>query len=150
MLAPYNCCLLFSDNSQPNAGGSSTFVADGKWDLLTRAKIVLNIHQGDEPYFEWLRALDAIHAGAVVVTEHSGGIAPLVAGEHLLAAAPESLPFVLDAALRDPKAWRACGSPPTSGSARGCRWRCRSRCCGQPRSSSSAVRCRRAPPWGAG
>jgi hypothetical protein len=103
VLAPYNSYLLFSDNSRPNPGGSTTFVADGKWDLLKRAKIVLNIHQGDEPYFEWLRVLDAIHAGAVVVTEHSGGIAPLVAGEHLLATSPESLPFVLDTALRDPE-----------------------------------------------
>ncbi len=103
VLAPYNSYLLFSDNSRPNPGGSTTFVADGKWDLLTRAKIVLNIHQGDEPYFEWLRVLDAIHAGAVVVTEHSAGIAPLAPGEHLLAAAPDSLPFALDAALRDPE-----------------------------------------------
>ncbi len=31
-------------------------------------------------------ALDAIHAGAVVVTEPSSGIAPLVPGEHLLVA----------------------------------------------------------------
>lgn len=102
VLAPYNSYLLFSDNSRTNPRGSTTFVADGKWDLLTRAKIVLNIHQGDEPYFEWLRVLDAIHAGAVVVTEHSGGVAPLVPGEHLLAAAPDSLPFALDAALGDP------------------------------------------------
>ena len=101
VLAPYNCHLLFSDNSRPNSRTSTTFLTDEKWDLLTRAKIVLNIHQTDEPYFEWLRVLDAIHAGAVVITEHASGVAPLVPGTHLLTASPESLPFVLDAALRD-------------------------------------------------
>jgi GT2 family glycosyltransferase len=101
ILARHNCYLLLSDNSRPNTGASTSFLADAKWDLLTRAKIVLNLHQGEEPYFEWLRVLDAIHAGAVVVTEHSSGMAPLVAGEHLVAATPESLPFVIDAALRD-------------------------------------------------
>ena len=103
VLAAYNCGLELLDCSQPNADGSPTFGADAKWDLLSRAKIMLNIHQGDERDFEWLRALDAIHAGAVVVTEHSSGIAPLVAGEHLFATSPESLPVILDAALRDPE-----------------------------------------------
>lgn len=70
--------------------------------LLTQAKILLSLHRDDDdPRFEWQLALDAIHAGAVVVTEHSTGIAPLVPGEHLLAASADSLPFVLDALLRD-------------------------------------------------
>ena len=47
--------------------------------------------------------LDAIHAGAVVVTEHSSGIAPLVAGEHLLVASADSLPFVAESLVRDPE-----------------------------------------------
>jgi len=103
VLAPYNSCLLFSDGSRPNPGGSPTFLAEAKWDLLPRAKILLNVHQGGEPHLEWLRVLDAIHAGAVVVTEHSGGIAPLVAGEHLFTASPESLPFILDSVLHAPE-----------------------------------------------
>jgi len=103
VLARHRCYLLLSDNSRPNPGASTTFLAEGKWDLLTRAKVVLNLHQGEEPYFEWLRVLDAIHAGAVVVTEHSSGMAPLVPGEHLFAASPDSLPFVVDAAVRDEK-----------------------------------------------
>jgi hypothetical protein len=103
VLAPYNCRLQLSDNSRPNHGGATTLAADAKWDLLTRTKVVLNIHGGSERGFEWPRALDAIHAGAVLITEHSAGIGPLMAGEHLFAAAPESLPVLLDAALRDPE-----------------------------------------------
>ena len=74
--------------------------------LLARAKIVLNFHSGEDMSFEWLPALAAIHAGAVLVSEHSAGLAPLVPGEHLLVASPESLPFVVESALRDPERLR--------------------------------------------
>lgn len=100
-LQPFNTYLLFSDNSEPNPAASSTFVTGAKWDLLTRAKVLLNIHQDEDPSFEWPRALDAIHAGAVIVSEQSSGLAPLLAGEHLFAADEESLPFVLDYALSE-------------------------------------------------
>jgi hypothetical protein len=102
ILAAHNCLLQISDGSRPNPGGSTSFIAEGKQDLLKRTKILLNLHRGEDTYLEWLRVLDAIHAGAVVVTEHACGMSPLVAGEHILVASPESLPLVLDAALRDP------------------------------------------------
>ena len=103
VLARHNCLLQVADDSDPNPGGSTSFLAEGKWDLLTRTKILLNVHRGEDSYLEWLRVLDAIHSGSVVVTEHSSGLAPLVEGEHLLVAGAESLPYVLDAALRDPE-----------------------------------------------
>ena len=46
--------------------------------------------------------LDAIHAGAVVVTEHSSAIAPLVPGVDVLVASPDALPYVLETALGNP------------------------------------------------
>jgi Glycosyl transferase family 2 len=101
VLAPRNCLLQISDASHPNPGASTSFIADGKWDLLAHTKVLLNVHRGEDSYIEWLRVLDAIHSGAVVVTEHSAGMSPLVAGEHLLVASPDSLGYVLDAALRD-------------------------------------------------
>ena len=102
VLSRRRCDLRISDNSSPNSGPSSRFmVGEQKWDLLTRARVLLNIHQGDEPYFEWLRIIDAIHCGAAVVSEHSIDHAPLVAGEHFLAGRPESLPLLVDALLDD-------------------------------------------------
>ena len=46
--------------------------------------------------------LDAIHAGAVVVSEHATGLAPLEPGTHLLVAAADALPYVADHLLSDP------------------------------------------------
>lgn len=100
-LSRYSCHIQLSDNSRPNTGSSTSFMADEKWDLLARAKLLINLHQGDEPYFEWLRALDAMHCGAVVLSEHSSGIAPLVPGRHLFVGHPESLGQMADALLRD-------------------------------------------------
>ncbi|MGZ4313550.1 MAG: hypothetical protein ACXVR1_15735 [Solirubrobacteraceae bacterium] len=76
--------------------------AERRWSLLEQAKVVINFHSHEGTRLEWREALDAIHAGAVVVTEHSSGLAPLTAGEHLLVASVASAPFVAEALLRDP------------------------------------------------
>jgi hypothetical protein len=57
---------------------------DDKRDLLARAKVLLNVHGEDEPYFEWLRVAEGICAGCAVVSERSSDIAPLESGRHLL------------------------------------------------------------------
>ncbi|MDX6654329.1 MAG: hypothetical protein QOH18_1039 [Solirubrobacterales bacterium] len=97
----WNCHIQLSDNSAPNVGAGPGFVTDAKWDLLGRSKAIINLHQGEEPYFEWLRALDAIHAGTVLVSEHSHGIEPLLPDHHLYVGRPESLGLIADGLLHD-------------------------------------------------
>lgn len=101
VLARHNCLLQIAPDV-PAAGNTSSFLADSRWSLLAQTKVVINLHRYDEPYFEWQRAIDAMHAGAVVVSEPSTGIAPFAAGEHLLMAAPDALPYVVDSLLHDP------------------------------------------------
>lgn len=101
VLSRRNCLLQISEDA-PNPAGSTSYLAEGRWPLLAQTKIVISLHHDDDDQrFDWCGALDAIHAGAVVVSEHSSGIAPLQAGEHLLVASPESLPFVAESLLRD-------------------------------------------------
>ncbi|MGH8327291.1 MAG: glycosyltransferase family 2 protein, partial [Steroidobacteraceae bacterium] len=101
-MSRYRVELVLSDNSRPNWGQSGSFRSDeDKWDLLTRAKILLNIHQGEEPYFEWLRVAQAISSGAVVVSEHSIDFAPLVPGEDLLLGDITSLDLLAEMLLED-------------------------------------------------
>jgi hypothetical protein len=102
-LARFNCLLSIAPTARRHRAGSSSHLGPAKWDLLTASKVVLNLHHGQERSFEWWRAMDAIHAGAVVVSEPSAGLAPLVAGEHLLVADPDALPFVLESILGDPE-----------------------------------------------
>lgn len=70
--------------------------------LLGDAKVMLNVRRQAPPYFEWLRALEAICAGAVLVTEHGAGHAPLVPGEHFVSGSAESLGALAVGLVHDP------------------------------------------------
>jgi GT2 family glycosyltransferase len=61
----------------------------------------LNVHQGERDYFEWIRVIEAVSNGCLVVTERSGGYAPLVPGRHFLQAPASALAAQVDAILRD-------------------------------------------------
>jgi hypothetical protein len=96
------CQFVISDNSRPNWKTSGTFLSEAhKWELLGRSKVLINLHQGETPYFEWLRVVQAMSNGCVVVSEASLGSEPLVAGEHLLAGRAESLAHLAEKLLDD-------------------------------------------------
>ncbi len=104
-LAHLDATLVLSDNSRPNPGGSATFLAGAeKWEALSGARILLNIHQGSEPYFEWHRVLQAIHCGAAVLTEDSSDFAPLEPGADFeMCAAPDLSRSLRDLAADEPR-----------------------------------------------
>jgi hypothetical protein len=62
-----------------------------KWDLLASSKILLNVHRDEVPYFEWVRVLEAVTNGCLVVSEQSSDYGALIPGEHLVAAPPALL-----------------------------------------------------------
>lgn len=74
-----------------------------KRELLARSRLVLNLHREGNRAFEWVRALEAIANGCVVLTEPSTGLSPLVPGEHVLVAPAERLGVLARAALTDPE-----------------------------------------------
>lgn len=82
------------------------FVAgEDKWRLLADSRILLNIHRNEVPYFEWVRVLEAVANGCLVITESSDEYGHLVPGQHLIAAPADSLgsyaaSLVLDEELR--------------------------------------------------
>jgi len=100
VLSRYNCLLQISPVT-PSSGDNSSFLAESRWPLLVQTKVLISLHRDDGSRFDWRGALDAIHAGAVVVTEPSSGITPLVPGEHLLVASADALPYVVEDLLRD-------------------------------------------------
>lgn len=100
-LSRRSCRWVISDNSRPNWEASESFLGDEKWDLLGRSKVLINLHQGETPYFEWLRIVQAMANGCAVVTEASLDSDPLVAGEHMLVGRPESLGHLAEHLLID-------------------------------------------------
>jgi hypothetical protein len=95
LLERFRCEFLFSDNSAPNSDEGPNFATkEKKLDLLARSKVLLNIHGEEEPYFEWLRAAEAISSGCVVVSEHSTDLEPLRPGVDLVTGSRDSLGFL--------------------------------------------------------
>ncbi len=102
ILARHNCLIQLAAPG-PHPHDTTSYLGAGRWPLLARTKVLLNLHgTEDDRGLEWGAVLDAIHAGAVVVSEHATGIVPLEVGQHLLVAAPEALADAADLLLRDP------------------------------------------------
>jgi hypothetical protein len=102
LLTERKTTLVLSDNSTPNTEGSTGFLSGrDKFDLLKRSKVLLNVHQGEAPYFEWLRILEALSNGCAVVSEHSTDFEPLVPNLHCLFGDAGSLDLLAHALLED-------------------------------------------------
>lgn len=100
VLARRNTLLdLSPDRDSPQT--TSSYLGTSRWPLLAQTKIVMQVHHGDGRRFAWRQALDAIHAGAVVVTEHASGIIPLDPGVHVTVASLDSMPYVVERLLDD-------------------------------------------------
>lgn len=97
ILARHMCVVELRDD--PSDPGVTS--GEARRVLLAQAKIALGLHRTDEAQLDWLSAVEAMHCGAVVVSEHATGVPPFVAGEHLLVASAAALPHVVEAALRD-------------------------------------------------
>jgi hypothetical protein len=92
VLERLNCHFLLSDDSSPNAGDGVNFLSgESKLRLLSRSKVLLNVHGEGEPYFEWLRVAEAMSCGCAVVTEHSTDLEPLRDGVDLVSGRYEAL-----------------------------------------------------------
>ncbi len=96
-------CELLIPPHEPMTGLRPDFLpAARKWELLARSKLVVNLHRGTKRAFEWVRALEAICNGCVVLTEPSDDLGPLVPGEHVLVADPNDLGRVAREAVSRP------------------------------------------------
>lgn len=74
-----------------------------KFEHLARSRFLLNLHREQKQTLEWVRTLEAMTNGCVVITETSADLAPLVPGEHLVMARPEALGTVAAALAGEPE-----------------------------------------------
>jgi hypothetical protein len=94
--------LHLFETTLPHTAHSKHFLSGPrKWDLLSRSRVLMNVHRGELGYFEWQRAIEAIVNGCVLLSEHSLGFEPLIPGEHFVSASFDSLEVALEALLED-------------------------------------------------
>lgn len=102
ILSQWTCDLRLFMGDRPVRDGTEHFVTGrAKHELLAGSRVLLNVHQGERDYFEWIRVIEAISNGCLVVTERSGGYAPLVPSRHFLQAPAAALAAQVDGILRD-------------------------------------------------
>ena len=100
-LWPRRTRLLIPPESPKTRERADFLLGEAKWDCLRSAKILLNLHRQESAYFEWVRVLEAICNGCVLVSEHSPDSEPLVPGEHFVSGTLENLALLADHLLRD-------------------------------------------------
>lgn len=82
-------------------GSTADLTTEAMSGLSQRAKVLLNVHRDDVPYFEWHRVvLQGMWHGTVVATERSLGVPGFTPGEHYLEADAVDLPEVVTWLLR--------------------------------------------------
>jgi Glycosyl transferase family 2/Glycosyl transferases group 1 len=100
-LWPHRTRLLIPPESPKTRERADFLVGDSKWLCLRSAKVLLNLHRQESAYFEWVRVLEAIANGCVLVSERAPDSAPLVPGEHFVSGTLENLALLADHLLQD-------------------------------------------------
>ncbi len=103
-LADYHCYLYISSLNQPHIPGTTTTMnTETAIGLARRSRVMLNVHRGDDRYFEWHRiVLHGLWQGTLVVTEPSGIAPPFRSGLDYVEAEADEFPAVLNYYLDDP------------------------------------------------
>ncbi|MEO6123720.1 MAG: glycosyltransferase, partial [Ilumatobacteraceae bacterium] len=103
---------LFPFDKPVSADSPGVVFGQEKFELLRTAKVLINIHRDRSThlppgaaapaYFEWVRMVETMANGCVVITEPSEGFEPLVEGVHFVSVDIDEMADALDALLRDP------------------------------------------------
>ena len=92
MLWEWRTDLRFFSWHRPATAQHPTFAAgEAKYRTLADTRIMLNVHRGDEPYFEWARVVETMANGCALATEMSVAFEPLTPGVHMLMAPLDEL-----------------------------------------------------------
>lgn len=95
---------MFVPRLAPKPSASPDYLIDGlKYEHLRKTKVLVNLHREQSSSFEWVRILQAIANGCVVVSEPAGDCHPLLPGEHFVVASAGSIPHVVEGLLREPE-----------------------------------------------
>ena len=97
-LSRWRCHFVFTDGDGPQISGQNAVLeSEATLGLAQRSKIILNLHQSDEPFFEWHRIVfQGIWQRTLVVSEPVTTQTEFSAGDHFLEAPVDELADVID------------------------------------------------------
>ena len=107
VLSKYLCYLNLPDTGTKIPGVSTHIDTATAVGLAQRSKIVVNIHRGDDKYFEWHRiVMHGIWQKAFVLSEPCTSAPPFQTGIDYIEAPLQEIPRKIDYYLSDPKGRR--------------------------------------------
>jgi hypothetical protein len=96
-------CQLLVPPLEPRTGPRPDFLTGTqKYHRLRSARVLLNLHRTTSTALEWMRFIEAICNGCVVVSEPCIDGDPLIPGEHYVEASADRIGRVIDRLLDDP------------------------------------------------
>jgi hypothetical protein len=96
-------CQLLVPPLEPRTGPRPDFLTGAeKYHRLRSARILLNLHRTTSAALEWMRFIETICNGCVVVSEPCVDSRPLIAGEHFVEANADRIGGVIDRLLDEP------------------------------------------------
>jgi hypothetical protein len=101
-LSEFRTALLIPPHEQMTRPRPDFLMGSEKHEHLASSKILLNLHRGASTSLEWVRVLEAMCNGCVVVSEQSTDFEPLVPGVHLAFAREQAVVPVAASLLRTP------------------------------------------------
>lgn len=102
-LGTWRTALLIPPHEQMTRDRPDFLTGASKHRHLAGSRVLLNLHRGGSRALEWVRVLEAMCNGCVVVSEHSTDFEPLVPGEHIAFAAGHRAVAVATSLLRHPE-----------------------------------------------
>ena len=100
-LAPHRTRIVLAPHEPMTKPRPDFLMGKDKWTALAQSSVLLNLHRAGSTAFEWVRCLEAMVNGCVVVSEHSSGFAPLIPGEHLVFASADAIGAVAGLVVSD-------------------------------------------------
>lgn len=102
-LSRWRTRLLVPPHEQMTMTRPDFLIGSDKYEHLASSKVLLNLHRGASKSLEWVRILEAMCNGCVVVSEQSTDFEPFVPGTHLAFARGPAVVAVAAALLRAPE-----------------------------------------------
>ena len=101
--AEHNCHIRFAPLGFAKTASSRSYLDTAQRnELLSGSRILLNLHHGEQRYFEWHRILVGLANGCCVISETCVGYGPLVPGRHFVMVEPEHLIAACEYYLANP------------------------------------------------
>jgi hypothetical protein len=96
-------CQLLVPPLEPRTGPRPDFLTGTeKYRRLRSARVLLNLHRTTSAALEWMRFIEAICNGCLVVSEPCLDADPLIPGRHFVEASADRIGQVIDGLLDDP------------------------------------------------